>query len=68
MSTREIAFEYVDWYIEKNHKQYSDSMFRDEFFDSLVLELQGLLNKRRLLADAEEVFNYILNIIYGRGK
>ena len=68
MSTRAIACEYLDWYIERNDKQYSHSMFRDEFFDSLVLELQGMLNKRRLLADAEEVFNYILNIIYGRSK
>ena len=64
----DFAFEYVGWYCKRNDNDYRYSMGRDEFFNNLVIELQGLLNKRRLLADAEEVFNYILNIIYGRSK
>ena len=67
MSIREIAFEYVGWYCKRNDNDYRHSMERDEFFDNLVLELQGLLNEKGgrnfTWWDAHEVFNYIQNII-----
>jgi|LULM01.1.fsa_nt_gb hypothetical protein len=63
----DFAFEYVGWYCKRNDNDYRYSMGRDEFFNNLVIELQGILNEKGSRHftwwDAHEVFNRIQCII-----
>jgi hypothetical protein len=65
----DFAFEYVGWYCKRNDNDYRYSMGRDEFFNNLVIELQGILNENEKGGrhftwwDAHEVFNRIQGII-----